>query len=124
MEEENSIQFLIHNSKMLLDALVDPFFITDKKLRIQYINQKALDMFGYQKHEVINQKTCSDFLKTNICKTKSCAIGKSISQKCSVVCESIAKTKHGKSFDIREGCNMIYDESGNIIGGYRLIQGH
>ena len=119
---DKQIEGLIHNSKAILDVMVDPIFLTDKQLKIKYVNQLALDLMGYSHSEVIDKMTCAQFLQTSNCRTKSCSVTDAIKQKRPVISVTKAKKKDGTVIDIREGCSVIYDGEGNIIGGYRLVQ--
>ena len=119
---DKQIEGLIRESKPILDVMVDPIFLTDKKLKIKYINQRALDLMGYRRDEVIDKMTCAQFLKTTNCKTRNCSVTDAIKQKKPVVSVARATKKDGSIVDIREGCSVIYDDNGTIIGGYRLVQ--
>jgi len=116
------IEGLIENSKAILNVMVDPIFLTDKQLKIKFVNQRALDLMGYSRSEVIDKMTCAQFIQTTNCRTTSCAVTDAIKQKRPVISVTQGKKKDGTVIDIREGCSVIYGEDGDIIGGYRLIQ--
>ena len=119
---DNDIQSLIDNSKMILNRIVDPFFITDKDLIIRYVNEPALNALGYRWDEVVGKMNCAQFSKTPICNTSQCTLKNCFSSKNEVIGKTQAYTKNGTKIEVRAGCNVILDNEGEILGGFELIQ--
>ena len=116
------VHWVIKESKPILDGMVDPFFVTDKDLKIWYINDAALKALGYTKSEVVGKMTCADFAKTPLCGTGDCTIKHCISAKQPVVGQTEATTKNGQKVPVRASCNAIYNSKGEPVGGFEYIQ--
>ena len=68
----DDIQGLVNQSKLVLDRIVDPFFIADKDLTVRYINNAALKALGYTWDEVVGKMSCDQISKTPLCNTNQC----------------------------------------------------
>jgi PAS domain S-box-containing protein len=113
---------LIEHSKPVLDAMVDPMFVTDHNLIIQYINRPALDALGYTASDVIGKMSCGDISKTPVCGTNDCTLKRCFATNKEVIATTVATARNGTTIPIRAGCNVLKSSSGEILGGYELIQ--
>lgn len=121
MAAKNKMQVLAKSSQEILGAMVAPFFITDTELKIQYINQKALDALGYSEDEVVNKMTCAELCNTPLCRTENCTIKNCIRTGQSITGTTVAQNRRGEALPVKAQCNVIFDKKGNAIGGYELI---
>jgi len=123
-EKKNAedVHDVIKKSQAVLDGMVDPFFVTDKNLVIQYINDAALNALGYNKSEVEGKMTCADFAKTPLCGTSKCTIKQCINTHQPVAGQTEATTKDGDKVPIRASCNALYNSKGEPVGGFEYIQ--
>jgi methyl-accepting chemotaxis protein len=119
---KNDVSRIIDQSKLLLNAMVDPMFVTDTNLVVQYINQQALKALGYTESEVVGKMNCKDLCKTPVCGTNDCTLKNCFAKKAEVIATTVAKARDGTEIPVRAGCNVILNEQGEVIGGYELIQ--
>jgi PAS domain S-box-containing protein len=117
----NNIKAVIKSSRVFIDRMTDPLFITDKNLKVMYINKPALDVLGYSEEEVVGKMTCADLCRTPLCNTNNCTIKNCIKDGRAVVGNTVARTRSGDMFPIRAQCNVIYDSRGNPVGGFEYI---
>jgi len=115
------INKLIKTSKLFLDKLVDPIFITDENLIIEYVNKSFLEKMNYSEEEIIGKMNCGDLLKTPFCNTDKCTIKSSMRQNKPITGITTAKDREGHIFPIRAVSNHIIDKKGNVIGGFETI---
>jgi len=118
----DDINELIDRSKLILDRIVDPFFIADQNLTVKYINNAALQALGYTWDEVVGKMSCSQISKTPLCNTSQCTLKNCFTTKREVIGKTEAYTKNGTKINIRAGCNAILNNEGEVIGGFELIE--
>jgi PAS domain S-box-containing protein len=118
----DDIQGLVNQSKLVLDRIVDPFFIADKDLTVRYINNAALKALGYTWDEVVGKMSCDQISKTPLCNTNQCTLKNCFATKSEVIGKTEAYTKNGTEIHIRAGCNAILNNHGEVIGGFELIE--
>lgn len=104
-----------------LANMADAAFRTDTELVIQNINSAALQALGYTREEVVGKMTCADLCRTPVCGTADCTIKKCIETRGTVVAETNAKTKDGRSIPVRASCGVLLDQQGNPSGGFEVI---
>jgi methyl-accepting chemotaxis protein len=121
-ETSDDIQGLIDNSKLILERIVDPFFIADKNLTVRYINDAALKALGYSWDEVVGKMSCDKISQTPLCNTSQCTLKNCFASKQEVIGKTQATAKDGTKIDIRAGCNAIMNSNGDVVGGFELIQ--
>jgi len=121
-EKEEDIHYVIEKNRAVLEGMVDPFFVTDKDLKVWYINDAALKALGYTKDEIVGKMTCKDVCNTPICGTEDCTIKHCLSAKQPVVGETVATTKKGDKIPIKASCNALYNSKGEPVGGFEYVQ--
>jgi PAS domain S-box-containing protein len=104
-----------------LSIMADAAFRTDKNLVIQNINDAALNFLGYKREEVVGKMTCADLCKTPVCNTADCTIKNCIRDKRTIVAETDARTRSGKTVPVRASCGYLQDANGNVTGGFEVI---
>ena len=119
---KEDIHYVIEQSKAVLEGMVDPFFVTDKELKIWYINDAALKALGYSKSEVVGKMTCKEVCNTPLCGTDDCTIKHCLSAKQPVVGQTVATTKNGEKLPVKASCNALYNSKGEAVGGYEYVQ--
>jgi PAS domain S-box-containing protein len=96
-------------------------FVTDGKLTITHISDDALRVMGYQRDEVVGKMSCADLCKTPLCYTKNCTIKNCMQKGGTIIGETVALAKSGRSIPIAACCSAIMDDYGDPIGGIEVI---
>ena len=121
-EKNEDIHYVIKKNRSVLEGMVDPFFVTDKDLKVWYINDAALKALGYNEDEVVGKMTCKDLCKTPLCGSDDCTIKHCLSAKQPVVGQTVATTKNGDKVPIKASCNALYNSKGEPVGGFEYVQ--
>ncbi len=116
-----NVKSVIRQSKDFIDRLTDPLFITDTELKVQYINQPALDALGYTAEEVIGKMTCSDMCRTPLCNTTGCTLKQCFSTKKPITGTTVARNKNGAALPVSVQSNVILDRKGRPVGGFEYL---
>ncbi len=112
----------INHSQPIIRGVYDPYFIVDKDLNIQYINDQALTLLGYSRSDIEGKKiNCGSVCKTPVCGTAKCTLVNAMKTKEPVVAKTKAAHKNGKKIPVRATCSPIMDNSGKVIGGCEII---
>ncbi|MDY6935467.1 MAG: methyl-accepting chemotaxis protein [Spirochaetota bacterium] len=104
-----------------LNNMADAAFRTDKELVIQNINDAALKALGYRREEVIGKMTCAQLTNTPVCGTSDCTIKRCMETRSNIVAETVATAKDGTKIPVRAACGALFDEAGNVSGGFEVI---
>jgi PAS domain S-box-containing protein len=109
------------SSERLINSVGTAMFITDADLTITHISEDALKTMGYAREEVVGKMTCADLCKTSLCGTHNCTIKNCMQTGKTIIGETVAQTKAGKSLPVAACCSVILDDKGHAIGGTEVI---
>ncbi len=104
-----------------LANMPDAAWRTDTNLLIQNINDAALSMLGYTRDEVVGKMTCGDICRTPICNTVNCTVKRCIQTRSTIIAETTAQTREGKTVPVRASCGALYDQHGEPSGGFEVV---
>ncbi|MBN2039683.1 MAG: PAS domain-containing protein [Spirochaetes bacterium] len=119
--KENEIGTLIKAGRSIINQITDPFFIADKNLTVQFINDQALSTLEYSREEVVGKMKCSDLCKTPLCNTEKCTLKNCMKSNQPITGQTVAKTRNGTMIPVRAACNALYDKKGRPVGGFEII---
>jgi methyl-accepting chemotaxis protein len=105
----------------IIESIAAPMFVVDRDLLITYANKAALEAMGYRREEVEGKMTCAQFQKTPICGTEKCTIKNCMRTGETVIGETVAETRKGKTVPIQAACSPLYDKNGNACGGIEVL---
>ena len=121
LEENAKLQSSIIALKNELASIAAPMIVVDRNLLITSVNNAALKTMGYRREAVVGKMTCAEFQKTLLCGTANCTLKNCMATGETIIGDTIAQTRDGKSIPIRAACSPLVDAQGITIGGIEVV---
>ena len=118
---QNDVKRTKFETENILKSIGAPMFVTDKDLRITFINDPALKATGYSREEVVGKMSCADLSKTPLCNTENCTIKNCARTRQTILGETEITTRDGKKVPIAAACSALFDQDGNYYGGTEVV---
>jgi len=100
--------------KQLFQLVPSAIFTVDTNRRITSLNQKTIDILGYEREELIG-KHCNEFALEPCQSTCSLLSNPELAPLSDIECK--VRTKDGKTLFVSKNADLIRDDNGNLIGG-------
>ena len=102
--------------RIILNCISDGVLTIDLQGNIQYVNKAMQELLGYSESELTG-KRCEKFIRSNICVSEDCILRRSLSKKEKISnFETYVVNREGRRIPVNINTDLLYDESGNIIG--------
>ena len=104
----------------ILKASSYPFFIVDKKMKVQFMNPACLKFTGLNLNDAIGKVECMRVFNSNLC-NKKCAIKQAMDTQKSVIGKRVkVLDKAGKEHTIIVTAGPLIDKKGRVLGGFEV----
>ncbi|MBF0474952.1 MAG: HAMP domain-containing protein [Deltaproteobacteria bacterium] len=110
-------------STSILTNFPDPLIMIGRKMKVTFMNKAAEELIGIKAWEVVDEKTCDQVFRTDLCNTMHCP--KNLDEESDIAGAGITTNlidAKGRVIPILLGGGDIKDAKGKSVGGFHTIR--
>ena len=113
---------LLTNCWAIMEAIADPMFVVSPDFTVQWMNDACAKLTGYTREEVEGKMKCKDLFQSDICET-ACALSQCFTTGQVITGARVnMQTRAGDAIPIVAAAGPIYDDAGELLGGFELVR--
>ena len=112
---------VIGQGQSIKTGIPDPFFITDKEMTIQYMNQACEQVLGKKNEQVAGKVKCHDLFQSDAC-AQGCVVKEAMETGQFITGRRTVCHVGGQAIPLAVSGSALKDLDGNIVGGMEFAR--